>query len=89
MIKTDIYYTGSISGANVSLVAAPTMAGGDSNKVYVQPRSNKKTLDKEYLWGDRRMVLENNGVSCGSNVSMVYLDMWCLNKQDTISSTLN
>lgn len=88
-LEDKIYYWGSISGQNVSLLIDPNLISGDSNKVYIRPYSDKASLDKVYLWNDRQSVHETNGVSCGIGVTSVHLYMWDLNCSHTLNSALD
>lgn len=74
-MQDKIYYNATIYGVNVKDLLAPTATGGDANRVYVEPRSDVKTLLKVYLWADRTYVHENDGVSCGIGAKEVSLIM--------------
>lgn len=87
-IPDKIYYTATMYGANAQYVPAGTLAGGDANKVYVTPYTDKDSLGKIYLWADRRSVSDTDGASCGIGAKKAYLKMWCLGNTKTLESDL-
>ncbi len=87
-IHDKIYYNAAIYGENAQYVPAGPLAGGDANKVYVTPYTDKDSLGRIYLWGDRRSVRDTDGASCGIGASKAYLKMWCLNSTKTLESDL-
>lgn len=87
-LSDKIYYTAAIYGDNAQYVSEPQLYGGDSNKVYINPRTDKKDLGKIYLWKDQQLVSCTDGASCGIGAKTAYLDMWCLGNTKTLESAL-
>lgn len=87
-IPDKIYYNAAMYGPNSQYVPAGTLAGGDANKVYVTPYTDKDSLGKIYLWADRRSVSNTDGTSCGIGAQKAYLKMWCLGSTKTLESDL-
>lgn len=87
-LPDKIYYTAAIYGDNVQYVSEPQLYGGDSNKVYIVPHTDKDSLGKIYLWKDQQLVSCTDGASCGIGAKTAYLDMWCLGSIGLLESSL-
>lgn len=87
-LSDKIYYTAAVYGDNVPYVAAGTLMGGDANKVYIIPYTDKESLGKIYLWEDQQLVSCTDGSSCGIGAKKAYLKLWCLGSTKLLESDL-
>ncbi len=83
----SINYTAMIYGSDVQYVTYGTQ-GSDSDKVYVQASTDKKTFDRIYL-GANRVSISRTDQNGGRNSSHANLKMHCLEAEDTISAWLD
>lgn len=76
-IADKVYYNGSVWGKEADLITKK-----DNN--YVRARTNKKKLDKQYVY--YRKSVSISGASCGHGGTCAYLDMSCEGSTATIKS---
>lgn len=90
--EDKVWYTASLTGSDVYLTVPPSSAGMQTEYlVFVQPGTDKKTLDPVYLWYGHQLIgnSDTNGAACGFGGKEARLYMWVSTIGKTICTPLD
>lgn len=90
LFQDKVWYNAGLTGSDVYLTVPPSSAGMQTEYlVFVQPGTDKKTLDAVYLWYNHQLISNTDGASCGYGGSEASLRMWVSSIGKTIHTPLD
>lgn len=87
VIQDKVYYQGYLNGPDAKTIPDPKYAYSDSNRTYIIPGTDKKSLGKKYLWKDKVSIKKDN-VSCGYGGKKAKIEVYVCGSSNSVSEPL-